>query len=449
MQLPTDPELSLLLATEAVRTASTSEALDALRQGIRDSRLRMAMRGHRAAIVSATFSRDGSRIVTTSADGTARIWDARTSALSVELTGHRGGVSAVDVSPDGRLVATASDDNTGQVWDATTGRPIAELRGHGRSEEGVVGSRFSPNGRSVVTAAADRTAMVWDPSTGRAIVVLRGHEAEVWSAAFSPDGSRILTASADRTTRVWDAATGAPVQVLTGHSADLTAASYSPDGRHIVTADWEGHTRIWRTDRYTFKELPAHTGIVRHVAFSPDSRLVFTSGVDRTARVSDVESGALVTELRAHTGEVMFASFSPDSRYVATGKRGSYRTRLGRARRTSRRRTARPHRHGDIGGVQPRRWDGHDSERRRVRKTVGTAAGARTGTEARRRSDHCEFQPRWPQDSHGVPRQRCANLGSIDWSRHCRAPASPRCDGRNPYRDVQPGRHANPHENIS
>ena len=42
------------------------------------------LRGHEYGVTSATFSRDGSRIVTASADKTARIWDARLQTMSVK-----------------------------------------------------------------------------------------------------------------------------------------------------------------------------------------------------------------------------------------------------------------------------------------------------------------------------------------------------------------------------
>src|SRR5258708_33167190 len=41
---------------------------------------RLLLRGHKDAVLYAAYSSDGSKIVTASADHTARIWDARTSA---------------------------------------------------------------------------------------------------------------------------------------------------------------------------------------------------------------------------------------------------------------------------------------------------------------------------------------------------------------------------------
>src|SRR5687768_12525119 len=53
-------------------------------------------------------------------------------------------------------------------------------------------------------------------------------------------------------------------------------------------------------------------------SFSPDSRLVATSGADRTARIWDAQTGLAVSQPLRHTHSVVQVSFSPDSRYVIT-----------------------------------------------------------------------------------------------------------------------------------
>ena len=72
-QLEADPELSLLLAIEAVGIEYTAQAEDALRQAVA-SPWRATLRGHTSEVWSAAYSPDGRWIVTASDDGTARVW---------------------------------------------------------------------------------------------------------------------------------------------------------------------------------------------------------------------------------------------------------------------------------------------------------------------------------------------------------------------------------------
>ncbi len=123
-----------------------------------DCYFRLAFAGHTDTVTSAAFSPDGTRVVTASSDGTARVWDAKTGATLATLSGHTGAVHSAAFSPDGTRVVTASWDKTARVWDATTGAALATLSGH---TGGVNSAAFSPDGTRVVTASRDKTARIW------------------------------------------------------------------------------------------------------------------------------------------------------------------------------------------------------------------------------------------------------------------------------------------------
>ena len=62
-------------------------------------------------------------------------------------------VASASFSPDGKRVVTASADKTARVWDAETGKPVGEPMTHG---ERVYSASFSPDGKRVVTASGTR-----------------------------------------------------------------------------------------------------------------------------------------------------------------------------------------------------------------------------------------------------------------------------------------------------
>jgi hypothetical protein len=148
------------------------------------------------------FSPDGRRVVTSSWDKTARLWDAATGKPLGEPMRHAGSVYSAQFSPDGQKVVTASADQTARLWNAATGEPIGQPMKH---EDGVHSAQFSPDGRRVVTMCGDNTVRLWDAATGDLLSESMQHESSVHSAQFSPDGQRVLTASGDQTARLWDA----------------------------------------------------------------------------------------------------------------------------------------------------------------------------------------------------------------------------------------------------
>ncbi|HLY27920.1 MAG TPA: WD40 repeat domain-containing protein [Aggregatilineales bacterium] len=170
-------------------------------------------------VTSVAFSPDGQFLLTGSYDGMARLWDVNsidavnsannangaTVPNSIQdlrtFSGHTGAVMSVAFSPDGKEVLTGSADGTARLWDASSGQSLRTFSGH---TDWVHSVAFSPDGKYLLTGSSDRTARLWDASTGQAIRTFTGHSGAVNSVAFSPDGQYVLTGSDDQTARLWD-----------------------------------------------------------------------------------------------------------------------------------------------------------------------------------------------------------------------------------------------------
>ncbi|MBA2539348.1 MAG: PD40 domain-containing protein, partial [Deltaproteobacteria bacterium] len=161
----------------------------------------IALREHTGAVTSLAWSPDGAKLVTTSADRSARIWNAR-GALLVTLRGHTNAVVGAAWSPDGEHIVTSSWDRTAKLWRATDGELLASLDRH---TDWVMQAAFTPDGGRAVTASHDGAAMLWDLPGGKLLATF-AHRDEVNTIAISADGARALTTSQDGTVMVWDIA---------------------------------------------------------------------------------------------------------------------------------------------------------------------------------------------------------------------------------------------------
>ncbi|MDZ4803202.1 MAG: hypothetical protein SGI92_34010, partial [Bryobacteraceae bacterium] len=160
----------------------------------------LALFEHQGEVEGAQFSRDESRILTWSADKTARLWDARTGQAIGPALQHQGPVIGAQFSRDESRILTWSADKTARLWDARTGQAIGPALQHqGR----VYGAQFSRDESRILTWSADRTARAWAARTGEAIGPALQHQGPVVGAQFSRDESRILTWSVDKTARLW------------------------------------------------------------------------------------------------------------------------------------------------------------------------------------------------------------------------------------------------------
>lgn len=366
MTLSADPELSVLLAKEALdKFADTKEARDVIRAGLLSlSNVGGALREHGAKVAHAEFSHDGKFIVTRTMDNKVRLWDAGAKKVITQLNDD---ANSATFSPDGKLIADGGTDGVIRLFNGTTGAPVRELQGHNGQ---VFRAVFSPDGNYLVSVGEDNTVRVWKPATGEAVRVLNGHTAAVheivfspdqhhfateaadekaiiWSLdsdtgrvltgltgtkaalAFSPDGKLLATEGGpgtelgalpggDYPATVWDVETGKVKFRLDGHQDYIASVSFSPDGNAIVTSSGDSTARLWTSDGQLVKELRGHTRPLALAIFSPDGKFVVTASADNTVRVWDSLDGKLVTEFRGHSQAVNDVAFSADGQFIIT-----------------------------------------------------------------------------------------------------------------------------------
>jgi eukaryotic-like serine/threonine-protein kinase len=93
------------------------------------------------------------------------VWGAKTGADLLTLKGHTGRVSSATFSPDGSRIVTRGDDGTVKVWDAKSGATVLTLKGELGSIvslSSVFSVSFSPDGSRIVTGSTGQMASVWD-----------------------------------------------------------------------------------------------------------------------------------------------------------------------------------------------------------------------------------------------------------------------------------------------
>jgi WD40 repeat protein/serine/threonine protein kinase len=229
------------------------------------------------------WSHDGARLLT--AGGTrSAVWDAATGARLLEIAGHQRRVHNAAYAPDQTRIVTASADRTARIWDARTGDPLVTLQGH---TDEVTFAAFDPAGRRVVTASKDRTARIWDAATGQLSYTLAGHTQPLTSAQFSADGTRVITAGEDGNAMLWSDR-GTLLVTLEGHEDQLNEAALSADGKIAVTACQDGKVGFWETASGTLLwSFDLHPSVVQSVMLDASSEHLLLAA-DQTAMLWDV-----------------------------------------------------------------------------------------------------------------------------------------------------------------
>ena len=189
-QLPNDPEISVLLATRAVREQATAQTMFALRSALDSSPLLRTL----------------------------------PSVREPGSCGFNGGLG-IAVSPDGRQVAEADCNGTLLLANPLNGRILR----HALVKHNTAVVAYDPAG-GVLALGTETGVELLDPAS----LAMRARlptGAQVYSLAFSHDGSE-LAAAGEKGLIVWSMATRRPL--LRSPGSDTGAVVFSRDGRLVM-----------------------------------------------------------------------------------------------------------------------------------------------------------------------------------------------------------------------
>jgi pentatricopeptide repeat protein len=201
-----------------------------------------SLTGENDPINCADFSPDNRWIATgtgklTNDTGRAQIWDIETGKKCEKVMEHQpgeGGVLHVAFSPDSRRLVTASADDSAKVWEIRPDGQVVEQATFEHTAD-VTYAAFGPGSDSLVTVSKDPMVVVWDVES-HARRATFPHESYPNYAAFSPNGRLVVTASHDGTARLWDVSGSHLVTVLR-HGGELRYAAFPKDNQ-IVTVGY-------------------------------------------------------------------------------------------------------------------------------------------------------------------------------------------------------------------
>lgn len=320
-QLPQAPrELAGNEAGEAVAALSADGAW--VVTGTADGKLRLwnaanlqlvrELPPHEQPVTALAFGRDNALVASGDASGNIRLIQPQVGAILAAFSAPKGPVTSLAWHANQQQIASTSGDGTARLWRVPpiVGRTLA---GH---TDQVTSVAAAPGGQVVYTGGLDQTVRAFDAASGQLQRQYTNTTGAVLAVALSPDGSLLAAAGSQGAVQFWNASDGAD-RLLLAVGAPVRRLAFHPQGQGLATAADDGTVRLWQLP-VPPRVLAGHAQPVTVTAISPSGELACTSGNDRILRLWRVTDGGQVRAWEAHQQGVTAAVFHPTEPHLAT-----------------------------------------------------------------------------------------------------------------------------------
>ncbi|KAH0923817.1 hypothetical protein HID58_023835 [Brassica napus] len=290
------------------------------------------MKGHERPLTFLRYNRDGDMLFSCAKDHTPTLWYADNGERHGTYRGHNGAVWCCDVSRDSSRLITGSADQTAKLWDVKTGTQLFSFKfsSPARSVDFSVGDKLA-----VITTDPfmERTSAIHvkriadDPQDqdGESVLVLENPEGRkrINRAVWGPLNQTIVSGGEDAVLRIWDAETGKLLKETdkeVGHKQTITSLCKSADDSHFLTGSLD-------------KTAKACLPFLLYLLFHNPPVVVIGGGQDASAvTTTDHRAGNFEAKfydkilqeeiggVKGHFGPINALAFNPDGRSSATNR---------------------------------------------------------------------------------------------------------------------------------
>lgn len=276
---------------------------------------------HKEPVTGIAVTLGGVSVFTTSQDSTLKMFSKESNALQRSVSFSNMALSSCVILPEDKTVVCSSWDNNVYFYSIAYGRRQDTLMGH---DDAV--SQVCWREDQLYTASWDSTVKVWKcvaadiSSNKRSRFLLLAeleHEAGVNTIALSPAGTLLASGTKEGTLSVWDLASFSLLHQLTCHSGKIHQVAFSPDSRNILSVAEDLYLKV--TDVQTGTVLSTVFAEEEQRCFCWDGSIVLSGGQSGNLLIWDLLTSKITHRIPAHSGPVSCIWMNEQCSTVITG----------------------------------------------------------------------------------------------------------------------------------
>ncbi|XP_077585814.1 striatin [Stigmatopora nigra] len=264
-------------------------------------------RAHRGAVLSVVMSGTGEQCFSGGVDGTIQCWNMPnpnidpydsydSSVLRGELSGHTDSVWGLVYSSAHQRLLSCSADGTVRLWDANSTSPALAVFNENQ-KMGVPSSvdLVCSEPAHLVTSFNSGEIGLFNMETSQLVLSLesnvgQGPPIHINKILSHPTLPITITAQEDRHINFFDNNTGKLIHSMVAHLDAVTSLAVDPNGLYLMSGSHDCSIRLWNLESKTcIQEFTAHRKkfeeSIHDVAFHPSKCYIASAGADALAKV--------------------------------------------------------------------------------------------------------------------------------------------------------------------
>jgi WD40 repeat protein/serine/threonine protein kinase len=205
--------------------------------------------GHSGWVTSLTFSTNGERLISSSADNTIRVWDMNSRLTTRVLKGHQSEVYGLSLISDESRAVSAGKDKRILEWDLNVS--LSAYREHQLAEP-VREMVFSADSQCFYTIN-DESVSIWDAKTFSKQHSSSPEFGKQSSIILSPDGKHLIVGTGSGELWVLDAGSLQVVAQQNVQSGQILPVGFSADGKSLVVLESGNKISLWNVETWQLR----------------------------------------------------------------------------------------------------------------------------------------------------------------------------------------------------
>ncbi|KAM9972200.1 hypothetical protein ACTFIW_003559 [Dictyostelium discoideum] len=278
---------------------------------------------HSSAITRCKFLSNGSKIASSSIDGTVRLWNVGFSSRQTTIY-CLSEVASLEWENRSKLLLCGTIDSKIKIWNSLTDKAIGDINTSIEFPR-VEDIACNPNGNSFATSSinngrTDGVVYTWNLRTLKTEEKLSSSGAVINSMSFNSTGTLLSTGCVDGTIRIFDIKSGSPIAGWQAHSNEILSVQFSSDENRLYSLGKDGKLYQWNihsmgkpVKEYDYPGFLVDPHRTTKISFNHNQSSFLVGTNNKFALLYNIDQSSPILQISGHTGPVVTCDWNSSS----------------------------------------------------------------------------------------------------------------------------------------